>query len=97
MSDNLADQVTDNPGRSRYELTVDGSTAFAEYRKAEGERVFVHTEVPDALSGRGVGSKLVRGALDDVRTTGLKVVAECPFVASFIERHPDYRSLLART
>jgi len=50
--------------------------------------------VPDALAGRGVGSKLVRGALDQARGRGLKVVAQCPFVKGYIEKHPDYADLL---
>jgi len=55
---------------------------------------FVHTEVPAELGGQGVGSKLVKGALDQVRADGLKVVAQCPFVRGWIEKHPDYADLL---
>ena len=91
----MTDRVADVPERSRYELAADGSTAFLEYAKAERTITLVHTEVPEALSGKGIGSRLVRGALDDIRAKHLRVVAECEFAAAFIERHPEYRDLLA--
>jgi predicted GNAT family acetyltransferase len=97
MTDRSALTVQDNPDAGRYEA-VDGSgvvAGFAEYDRRADEIVFVHTEVDDAFEGQGVGSTLVRGALDDVRTTGLRVVAKCPFVASWIEKHPDYQDLTA--
>ena len=56
---------------------------------------FTHTEVPESLEGRGVGSKLIAGALDDVRHRNLKIVPECPFVASYVQRHPEVQDLLA--
>ncbi len=90
-----ADLVRDNPKEHRFELVVDGVTAFAEYKRAPGRITFVHTVVPDSLGGRGVGSALARGALELVRATGEKVVAECPFIAGFIRKHEAYRSLLA--
>lgn len=86
--------VRDNPATSRFEMTGD-STAFVEYRRAGGQIVLAHTEVPEVLSGQGVGSKLVRGTLEAVRAEGLKVVPRCGFVAAYIERHPEYRDLLA--
>ena len=87
--------VTNNRAENRYELAVDGQLAIAEY-VVKGERiVFTHTEVPDALEGRGIGSALVRGALDQARGDGLKVVPACPFVRAYIERHEEYRDLLA--
>jgi predicted GNAT family acetyltransferase len=88
-------EVVDNPARHRFELEVDGETAFAAYRFEGDDIVFYHTVVPDALSGRGVGSMLVRGALDQVRAKGLKVVATCPFVHAYIEKHPEVQDLLA--
>ena len=88
-------EARDNPAASRFEMTSGDSTAFVEYRRAAERIVLVHTEVPDALSGQGVGSKLVRGTLDAVRAEGLKVVPRCEFVAAYVERHPEYRDLLA--
>ena len=86
--------VRNNTDKNRYELSVDGHLAATYYRIADGVITFVHTEVPDALAGRGVGGKLVKGALDQVRTAGLKVVPQCPFVRAYIEKHPDYADLL---
>jgi predicted GNAT family acetyltransferase len=86
--------VRNNTDKNRYELSVDGHLAATYYRIADGVITFVHTEVPDALAGRGVGGKLVKGALDQVRAAGLKVVPQCPFVRAYIEKHPDYADLL---
>ena len=88
-------QVRDNPARHRFELTLGDHTAFAEYKRAPGTITFVHTVVPDELGGRGVGSALARGALDQVRKTGEKVIAQCPFVAAFIRKNTPYQDLLA--
>ena len=88
--------VRDDRAGSRYELVADeGGTAFAEYRLAGDTITFTHTVVPPELEGRGIGSGLVKGALDDVRARGLTVVPQCSFVAGYIGRHPDYRDLLA--
>ena len=86
--------VQDNLAESRYELTVDGYLAGAYYRLSDGVITFTHTEVPKELGGRGIGSKLVKGALDDVRARHLKVVPQCPFVKAYIEKHTDYADLL---
>jgi predicted GNAT family acetyltransferase len=87
--------VRDNPARSRYELDVDGHIAFIDYTLAPGVITFTHTEVPKELGGRGIGSQLVQGTLAEVRGTGRKVVAKCPFVAGYIQKHPDFADLLA--
>ena len=91
----MTETVRNNPAEHRYELTVDGHLAATYYKIADGVITFVHTEVPDALAGRGVGSKLVKGALDQVRGAGLKVVPQCPFVKAYIEKHAEYTDLLA--
>jgi predicted GNAT family acetyltransferase len=90
----MTDTVRNNTAEHRYELTVEGHLAATYYQIANGVITFVHTEVPDALAGRGVGSKLVKGALDQVRSQGLKVVAQCPFVKTYIEKHAEYADLL---
>jgi predicted GNAT family acetyltransferase len=90
----MTDTVRNNIAEHRYELTVEGHLAATYYQIANGVITFVHTEVPDALAGRGVGSKLVKGALDQVRSQGLKVVAQCPFVKAYIEKHAEYADLL---
>jgi predicted GNAT family acetyltransferase len=86
--------VSNNPAQNRYELKVDGHIAATYYEIANGVITFEHTEVPPELAGKGVGSKLVKGALDQVRTEGLKVIAQCPFVKAWIDKHPDYTTLL---
>lgn len=86
--------VSNNPAQHRYELAVDGHIAAAHYELAEGVITFVHTEVPPELVGKGIGSTLIRGALDQVRADGLKVIAQCPFVKAWIGKHADYADLL---
>jgi uncharacterized protein len=87
--------VHDNPGANRFEAYVDGELAgFSVYVLSEGQITFTHTEVDDAFEGHGVGSALVREALDHVRATGgLRVKPLCPFVREWIEKHPDYQDL----
>ncbi len=87
-------EVIHNKAHHRYELAVDGHIAATYYKLADGVITFIHTEVPPELGGRGVGTKLIQGALDQVRADGLKVIAHCPFVKAFIEKHADYADLL---
>ena len=87
--------VRNNPARTRYELEVDGHLAVAVYTLAPGVITFVHTEVPKKLGGRGVGTTLARGALEDVRRQGLKVVVRCSFIKAFMAKHPEFNDLLA--
>jgi len=87
--------VRDNRNSHRFELEIDGHLAKALYTRSDGRITFTHTEVPDALAGRGVGSRLAKGALDLARAEGLKVVALCPFIAGYIGKHPEYADLLA--
>lgn len=86
--------VVNNKAQNRYELTLDGHLAATYYKVADGVITFIHTEVPPELGGQGIGSRLVKGALDQVRADGLKVVAECPFVKAYIEKHGEYADLL---
>ncbi len=91
----MAILVTDNAERARYEVSVDGAPAgFAAYRLQGSTVVFTHTEVDNTHGGRGVGSELVGRALDDVRERSLRVRPLCPFVRSYIGRHPAYRELV---
>ena len=87
----------DNADRSQYELETDAGLAFMTYRDSpRGHRVLVHTEVPPALQGQGVGSRLVKAVLDEARAHGRPVVPACEFVRSYLERHPEYTDVLAR-
>jgi uncharacterized protein len=90
----MPNAVRDNPQRHRFELDADGHVAFSNYKRADGVITFLHTEVPAALHGHGIGSALARGMLDIARAQKLKVVAKCPFVAGYIAKHPEYADLL---
>ena len=88
-------RVVDNPAELRYELQVDGSPAgFIAYRREPGVIVLVHTDIDPAYEGQGLGSKLVAGALDDLRSRGLRLVPLCPFVAAYLRRHPETADLV---
>ena len=84
--------VIDNQKENRFELSVDGSLAIAEYRISGDTIYFTHTETPWALQGRGIASALMRVALTSARERGLKVVARCSFVADYIAKHPEFQS-----
>jgi predicted GNAT family acetyltransferase len=87
--------VRNNAEKRRYELEAEGETAFAVYRREGGNVVFVHTVVPPALEGRGIGSALVKGALEDVRREGLKAVPLCAFVKHYMDTHAEVQDLRA--
>ena len=89
----MSNNVRDNTDKHRFELDADGHIAFSEYEREGGVLTVMHTEVPAALNGRGIGSALVRGLLDIARAQGLKVVPRCPFVAGYIAKHPEYADL----
>ena len=86
--------VRDNKALHRFEMAAGDDIAVAYYTLAPGVMTFTHTEVPAALGGRGIGSQLVRGALEAARAQGLKVVPRCSFVSAFIGRHPEFSDLL---
>ncbi|HLT10947.1 MAG TPA: GNAT family N-acetyltransferase [Micromonosporaceae bacterium] len=88
--------VVHNEQERRYEARRgDEVMGAAYYEVGLGTVVFTHTEVEPQFEGQGVGSAIARGALDDVRAKGLKVVARCPFINGFIKRHAEYADLLA--
>jgi uncharacterized protein len=88
--------VVRNEDQHRYEAVIDGKVAgFAKFRSKPGQAIFWHTEVDPAYEGKGVGSVLARRALDDIRARAEQVVAECPFIAGYIKRHPEYADLVA--
>lgn len=97
-----APNVTNDTAAHRFEVSLDGETAFAEYRLTEGGMVLPHTVVPEAFEGRGVGGALARAALGYARDHGLKVSPTCTFMAAYIAKrpethdlvHPDFRARL---
>ncbi|WP_239088994.1 MULTISPECIES: GNAT family N-acetyltransferase [Micromonospora] len=87
--------VEENAAKHRYEILVDDALAgFTAYLPRGEALVFTHTEVDPAFQGMGVGSALMRGTLDQVRAQGQRIVPQCPFMAAFIKRHPEYADLV---
>jgi predicted GNAT family acetyltransferase len=89
------------PERNRYEISADGKPAgFTEYagpgsrQAAPGEIAFLHTEIDPAFGGQGLGGRLITFVLDDARKQGLAVIPYCPFVRSYIAKHPEYLDLV---
>src|SRR5690242_17972525 len=87
--------LRDNPGRHRFEADLgDGSFAIADYVLRPGKILFTHTEVPPEHEGKGIGSALIRYALDAARERGLQVVPICPFFAAYMQKHAEVQDLL---
>jgi predicted GNAT family acetyltransferase len=88
-SDDLT--VTDNPEARRFELRAgDEVVGWVDYLPAGASRIFSHTEIEPGHEGGGLGSVLVRQALDQVREQGETIIPTCPFTTAFIHRHPEY-------
>ncbi len=88
--------VTDNPTDRRYEIHDDGELAGVIMYRVTGDVVaFLHTETLEGFEGRGLAGRLVQEALDDLRTRGLKLQPLCPYVASWLTKHPEYQDLVA--
>jgi uncharacterized protein len=89
--------VVDNPAQSRFEIWVDGHVAgFARYRPTPGKIVFTHTEIDPVYEGEGLGSQLASGALDAARARSLGIEPQCPFIAAYVKRHPEYESMVVQ-
>ena len=87
--------VTDNPAESRFEIYVGGERAGLMRYQLHGQLIsLIHTEVDDQFQGMGLASKLARGVLDQVRARGLAVLPYCPYVKSWVAKHPDYGDLV---
>lgn len=87
--------IRNNPGKRRYEAVVDGEIAgFLFYQERDGPLALIHTEVAEEFEGRGIGSRLAAGALDEARERGVRVIPVCPFVRGYLERHPEYGDLV---
>ena len=86
--------IIHNQSANRFETTIDGQTGYISYQDRDGKLVYDHTIVPQQLGGQGVGSTLVKHALDYAREHDKKVVPQCSFVASYISKHPEYQDLI---
>jgi predicted GNAT family acetyltransferase/glutaredoxin len=88
--------VVNVPAADRYELLLDGHRiGLLAYHRHKNRIALTHTEVTPTCMGRGFGSRLAAAALDDAREQGLTVVPLCPFIAAYVDRHPEYRDLVA--
>lgn len=87
-------ELTDNVSENRYEFHIDGAIPVIEYRKKDNKIFLVHTEVPESLSGRGIAPKLVEAVLKDIESKHLTLVPLCPYVASYLKRHPEWNRLV---
>ena len=88
-------KLIDNVALHQYEFRIGDLIPRIEYIKTKnGEIYLTHTEVPSALEGKGVGSSLVRLALEDIERQQLRLVPLCPFVAGYVQKHPDWKRLV---
>jgi len=88
-------EVRENVAEHRFEIWIDDELAGQTVYQGEGLTLpFMHTEIDDRFGGQGLGSVLIRQALDTVRARGGQVLPYCPFVKSFIQKHPDYLDLV---
>jgi predicted GNAT family acetyltransferase len=92
----MSNTIRENAELHRFELAADGHVAFSNYRRSDGLLTILHTEVPRALEGRGIGSTLIRGVLDAARAEGLKINPVCSFAKAYVDRHPEYADLTQR-
>ena len=89
-------EVIKNEALDRFEIRIGDEVAFLRYAEEPGRIHLIHTEVPEKLSGRGIGGKLAAFALDHARTRGLRVAPSCPYVRAYIDRHPEYADLTTK-
>lgn len=94
MTDQQA-TVRHDAAQQRYELLLSGQPrGVVEYREQGEQLVFTHTEVDPSLSGQGMGSVLAKGALEDARRRGKRVVPQCEFIADYVQRHNEWQDLI---
>ncbi|HEY8468132.1 MAG TPA: GNAT family N-acetyltransferase [Longimicrobiales bacterium] len=86
--------VIHDPAARQFRTGTRTETAVLQYESAPGQITFLHTDVPEALRGKGVGQRLARAGLEHAKAEGLRVVVICPFVRSYVEKHPEYKTLV---
>ena len=94
----MAEQAEQPPVRHdvaarRFEVVIDGRTAYSRYLLAANKMVIEHTEVPEGLEGRGIAGRIVRAELDYARAQKLLVLPLCPYARAFMDKHPEYQDL----
>jgi predicted GNAT family acetyltransferase len=89
-------EVRDNPAQHRFELPLDGDAIAAAYYRIVNDRLLiVHTEVPRAFSGKGIGTEMMKGVGERLRESGRKAAPVCSFAVRFFNEHPEYADVLA--
>lgn len=90
-------QVVHNAVANRFEMDIEGKKALVNYQKRGADTYnLYHAEVPPEFEGRGFGSLLVKGVLEQIKTDGKLFIPTCPFIAAYVRRHPEYQEFLAR-
>ena len=87
-------EIIHNKAAKRFETSIDNHTGYISYQERDGKLVYDHTIVPQELGGRGIGSALVKHALNYAREQHKKVIPQCSFVSSYISKHPEYQDLI---
>ena len=87
--------VSHNPAAGQFEIRTEHGTALLRYAQRGAELDLIHTEVPEALEGKGYGAALAKAALEYAAAEDVKVISSCPFVSSYLRRHPEYAGLVA--
>lgn len=91
-------KVRHDEEQQRYVLEINGQLlGFAQYHEEGDRQIFTHTEIDDSLSGKGMGSMLVRESLDDARQRGKRIVPVCEFIGAYVKKHPDWNDLLVQS
>ena len=89
-------QLIDNKEAKQFEFHIDGLVPRIEYIRTKDKIFLTHTEVPTALEGKGIGSAIIKSALEQVEKEELTLVPLCPFVAAYIKKHPEWRKLVLK-
>ncbi len=89
-------EVTNQLEKQQFEISSEGQLAFLQYQLLDSQLILIHTEVPPELEGKGFGSALAKAGLEYARQNQLKVVPLCPFVRSYLQRHPEYQDLIVK-
>lgn len=87
-------EIINNKEQQQYQLAVQDTIAYIEYRWYKGDIAFMHTEVPEQFEGQGIASAMAKFALDDARKQGVKIMLYCPFMAGYVKKHPEYHDLV---
>ena len=92
---NMEIEVSENKEKKRFEVSLEGKLALIDYIRAEDKMYLTHTEVPSEMEGKGIASSMVKQVFQQIRDENLKLVPLCPFVASYLKRHPEWKDILA--